>query len=541
MRLSWQQAVHGQRWLRITVHFDGKKIGRSKRARCTILVIHAAPEDEALHEETENRNTNLASRGTKQTKARRRSSWIGSSSTMFSRFFHKSPPQQRPQQQDVVQDSFPSPNFDPRVALHHGVPSTASILAFDNIQRLLAVGTLDGKIKLFGGDNIEGTLISPKQASFKNLEFLENQGFLASVSSDNEIQVWDLKSKQIASALQWESVITSFSVIMAPVTYGNTSDLSAEKLTSNSPLKSDSRVQANIQSENAQVEFESATTGSSKYIRKVNLIQRCCWTTTFKKEEKECVLVLLYQSGDIQLRAQQWSCLCGISSVGRIRAVPPCIASIKDFGRMLPRMVGCKSAWQIWDKIHTHLCKSFQIRNELQDLSLVNRLVSEYLLQIQTLVNSLTAVGETVTSTEHLDLVLDGLPLEYDSSISLISRCVANFTIDEVETMLLEHESRIDMAKKRSLVSVNLTEGNFRANDSFQPSNSNLQGTILVVGALDAVVVAEIILLMSNAKCVTNDENYVATIPMASTTSAASSAVSTVASPVASTTTQAPA
>ncbi|KAG4962220.1 hypothetical protein JHK82_038910 [Glycine max] len=256
MRLSWQQAGHGQR-LRITVHFDGKKIGRSKRARCTILVIHAAPEDEALHEETENRNTNLASRGTKQTKARRRSSWIGSSSTMFSRFFHKSPPQQRPQQQDVVQDSFPSPNFDPRVALHHGVPSTASILAFDNIQRLLAVGTLDGKIKLFGGDNIEGTLISPKQASFKNLEFLENQGFLASVSSDNEIQVWDLKSKQIASALQWESVITSFSVIMAPVTYGNTSDLSAEKLTSNSPLKSDSRMQANIQSENAQVEFET--------------------------------------------------------------------------------------------------------------------------------------------------------------------------------------------------------------------------------------------------------------------------------------------
>lgn len=46
------------------------------------------------------------------------------------------------QQQDVVQDSFPSPNFDLRVVLHHGVPSTASILAFDHIQRLLAVGTL---------------------------------------------------------------------------------------------------------------------------------------------------------------------------------------------------------------------------------------------------------------------------------------------------------------------------------------------------------------------------------------------------------------
>ncbi|XP_020210713.1 uncharacterized protein LOC109795575 isoform X3 [Cajanus cajan] len=125
---------------------------------------------------------------------------------MFSRLFHKSSPQQH--QKDVVQAK-----FDPRVVLHYGVPSTASILAFDHIQRLLAVGTLDGRIKVFGGDNIEGTFISPKQVSFKNLEFLENQGFLVSVSSDNKIEVWDLKSKQIASALQWESIITAFSVI----------------------------------------------------------------------------------------------------------------------------------------------------------------------------------------------------------------------------------------------------------------------------------------------------------------------------------------
>ncbi|XP_017428144.1 uncharacterized protein LOC108336268 isoform X4 [Vigna angularis] len=131
---------------------------------------------------------------------------------MFSRLFNKSPPEQHPQQ-DVVHDSVPSANFDPQVVFHYGVPSTASILAFDHFQNLLAMGTLDGRIKVCGGNNIEGILISPKQAPFKNLEFLENQGFLASVSNDNEIQVWDLKSKQIASALQWESIITAFSVI----------------------------------------------------------------------------------------------------------------------------------------------------------------------------------------------------------------------------------------------------------------------------------------------------------------------------------------
>ncbi|KAL5101851.1 hypothetical protein RYX36_006178, partial [Vicia faba] len=131
-------------------------------------------------------------------------------------FFHKSSPQgpqQTQQQQNAVQSSFSSAKFDPRGVLHYGVPSNASILAFDRVQRLLAVGTLDGRIKVFGGDNIEGIMISPKQTSFKNLEFLENHGFLASVSSDNEIQVWDLRNRQIASALQWESIITSFSII----------------------------------------------------------------------------------------------------------------------------------------------------------------------------------------------------------------------------------------------------------------------------------------------------------------------------------------
>ncbi|KAM5556697.1 hypothetical protein ABKV19_024201 [Rosa sericea] len=104
-------------------------------------------------------------------------------------------------------------DLDPRIVFHYGIPSTASILALDRTQSLLAIGTLDGRIKVIGGDNIEGLLISPEPLAFKYLEFLENQGFLASVSSENEIQVWDLEQKQIAGSLQWECNITAFSVI----------------------------------------------------------------------------------------------------------------------------------------------------------------------------------------------------------------------------------------------------------------------------------------------------------------------------------------
>ncbi|KAL0003355.1 hypothetical protein SO802_017136 [Lithocarpus litseifolius] len=68
------------------------------------------------------------------------------------------------QQQNAAQGSMTREDLDPRVTLHHGIPSTASVLAFDSIQSLLAIGTL-----------------------------------------------------RIASTLQWESNITAFSVI-----YGTT-------------------------------------------------------------------------------------------------------------------------------------------------------------------------------------------------------------------------------------------------------------------------------------------------------------------------------
>ncbi|XP_055812638.1 uncharacterized protein LOC129882392 isoform X1 [Solanum dulcamara] len=100
-----------------------------------------------------------------------------------------------------------------RATVHYGIPSTSSILAVDSVQRLLAIGTLDGRIKVIGGDNIEGLLISPKQLPYKYLEFLQNQGFLVSITNENDIQVWNLKSRSVACDLQWESNITAFSVI----------------------------------------------------------------------------------------------------------------------------------------------------------------------------------------------------------------------------------------------------------------------------------------------------------------------------------------
>lgn len=120
---------------------------------------------------------------------------------------------QKAKGQNSQHGNMTSINLDFQVAMHYGIPYTSTIIAFDAVQRLMAIGTLDGRIKIIGGDNIEGLLISPKKLPYKYLEFLDNKGLIMGVSNENDIQVWDLQCRKLSYSLQWEANITAFAAI----------------------------------------------------------------------------------------------------------------------------------------------------------------------------------------------------------------------------------------------------------------------------------------------------------------------------------------
>jgi len=119
---------------------------------------------------------------------------------------------------------------------------------------------------------------------------------------------------------------------------------------------------------------------------------------------------------------------------------------------MLRRVIGCKHSWQLWDRIHayfqTHVnAKLCHLRSELRHTKLEGS-VSEFLLKIQSLVGSIHAIGESVSYREHLDVILEGLPRDYESTISLISGKFGTVTIEEVVSLLLGHEARLERFRK---------------------------------------------------------------------------------------------
>lgn len=70
------------------------------------------------------------------------------------------------------------------------------------------------------------------------------------------------------------------------------------------------------------------------------------------------------------------------------------------------------------------------------------------------------SIEDPVPITQHLDVILEGLPQEYSPVISVVESKFDTIDIDEVESPLIAHETRLDKFKKKTIddvASLNLT------------------------------------------------------------------------------------
>jgi len=79
---------------------------------------------------------------------------------------------------------------------------------------------------------------------------------------------------------------------------------------------------------------------------------------------------------------------------------------------------------------------------------------------IKIISDSLAAIGDPVSTHELFNVILEGLPSDYESLVNLVNMTnrMNLMSIDELESLLLAQEARIEKNRKLiSDVSVNLT------------------------------------------------------------------------------------
>ncbi|KAM4541476.1 syntaxin-binding protein 5 isoform 5-T5 [Fundulus diaphanus] len=100
-----------------------------------------------------------------------------------------------PRENEVVQETLQSEHFQLCKTVRHGFPYQPCSMAFDPVQKILAVGTQTGALRLFGGAGVECYCQHESGSAVIQLQFLINEGALVSALADDSIHLWNLRQK----------------------------------------------------------------------------------------------------------------------------------------------------------------------------------------------------------------------------------------------------------------------------------------------------------------------------------------------------------
>ncbi|XP_036450037.1 syntaxin-binding protein 5 isoform X5 [Colossoma macropomum] len=96
---------------------------------------------------------------------------------------------------DVIQETLQSEHFQLCKTVRHGFPYQPSAMAFDPVQKILAIGTQNGSLRLFGRAGVECYCQHESGSAIIQLQFLINEGALVSALADDSIHLWNLRQK----------------------------------------------------------------------------------------------------------------------------------------------------------------------------------------------------------------------------------------------------------------------------------------------------------------------------------------------------------
>ncbi|VDM91356.1 unnamed protein product [Litomosoides sigmodontis] len=79
--------------------------------------------------------------------------------------------------------------------VRHGFPDEPRCMAYDTVQRLLAIGTGHGVVRVIGGVGVDYCLKHKSDAAVLHIQFLMNEGALVTACHDDLIHLWNFRQK----------------------------------------------------------------------------------------------------------------------------------------------------------------------------------------------------------------------------------------------------------------------------------------------------------------------------------------------------------
>ncbi|XP_018055714.1 PREDICTED: syntaxin-binding protein 5 isoform X7 [Atta colombica] len=119
--------------------------------------------------------------------------------------FRSSVPQPTKPDQEIIENLRPE-HFQVKKTFRHGFPHQPTALAFDPVQRLLAIGTKSGSLRILGRPGVDAHVKHEECSPVLRLQFLINEGALVSATEDDTLHLWNFRQKipQVVHSLKFQ-------------------------------------------------------------------------------------------------------------------------------------------------------------------------------------------------------------------------------------------------------------------------------------------------------------------------------------------------
>ncbi|XP_075053566.1 syntaxin-binding protein 5-like isoform X6 [Mixophyes fleayi] len=97
-----------------------------------------------------------------------------------------------------IQESLTSEQFHICKTVRHGFPYQPTALAFDPVQKILAIGTRTGAVRILGRPGVDCHCQHDSTAAVLHLQFLINEGALVTACANETLHLWNLRQKRPA-------------------------------------------------------------------------------------------------------------------------------------------------------------------------------------------------------------------------------------------------------------------------------------------------------------------------------------------------------
>nr|XP_057938195.1 syntaxin-binding protein 5-like isoform X9 [Doryrhamphus excisus] len=97
-----------------------------------------------------------------------------------------------------VQETLVSENFQLCKTVRHGFPYQPTALAFDPVQKILAIGSRSGGVRILGRPGVDCFCQHESGAAVLQLQFLINEGALVTACADDTLHLWNLRQRRPA-------------------------------------------------------------------------------------------------------------------------------------------------------------------------------------------------------------------------------------------------------------------------------------------------------------------------------------------------------